>query len=390
MLRSMLFLLGFQGTVPEQVHIAFGKDPRTTMSVAWQTPMPTEDQVIEWGSGANRQRTSARRVRYQRETGAIYEVRLQNLQPDTTYSYRVGEEAGGWSRTYQFRTAPRSPRQFHFTAFGDHGVTPKALWNARNVMRENPAFHLLLGDISYANGNQPVWDDYLRQIEPMAAQFPIMAALGNHENETIKVDGTPLRIGYEAYLARFALPEPEQQYWFDYGNARFVSFNSDKYADADQLAWLGRTLSDARRNARVKWLIVFQHHPPYGSCEKRGDNLPLIKAVTPIFDQFKVDLVLSGHDHHYERQYPLRDGQITSKSPGQYRQGDGTLYVKQGGGGKSLYNFVDPQPEMCAFREKSYGYLKVTVPDRGPLVIDALRSDNTLMERIEILPRDRS
>ena len=360
------------------------------MSVAWQTAIPTSHPLIEWGTGGSRQRTSAHRVRYQRETGAIYEVRLNGLLPDTAYSYRVGDDAGGWSRSYQFRTAPARPRQFHFTAFGDHGVTPNALWNVRNVMRENPAFHLLLGDISYANGNQPVWDDYLRQIEPMAAQFPIMAALGNHENENIKVDGKSVNIGYEAYLARFALPEPEKQYWFDYGNARFVSFNSDKYADPDQLAWLGRTLSDARRNARVKWLIVFQHHPPYGSSKGRGDNQGLIKAVTPILDQFKVDLVLSGHDHHYERQYPLRDGQVTSRDASRYVQGDGTLYVKHGGGGKSLYDFIDPQPEICAYREKTYGYLKVTVPEQGPLVIDALRSDNTLMERIEILPRDRS
>ena len=71
-----------------------------------------------------------------------------------------------------------------------------------HIAREQPAFHLLLGDYSYANGKQPVWDEWLNLIEPMTRSVPLMAALGNHENETIdgkKVHqiGVPWHWGYK-------------------------------------------------------------------------------------------------------------------------------------------------------------------------------------------------
>jgi hypothetical protein len=94
--------------------------------------------------------------------------------------------------------------------------------------------------------------------------------------------------------------------------------------------------------------------------------------------------VLAGHDHHYERQYPLREGHITTKEKTGYQKGRGTLYMIQGGGGKSLYDFSDPMPEVCAVREKTTGYLSVTVRQSGPLTIEAKRTDGSSIEKIEI------
>ena len=372
-------------SAPEQVHLAFGDDPRTSMSVVWQTANPVRSPRVEFGrTGAFGQRALARRVRYGHETGAIWEARLSGLRPGATYRYRVGDPAGGWSTTYAFRMAPQNPDHFTFTAFGDHGITPEAAKNVRNVLREDPAFHLLLGDVSYANGNQPVWDEYLRQIEPMAARIPFMLTLGNHENERIRVNCQDIRIGYAAYLARFALPGREESYAFDFGNARFVAFNSDKFREEAQLRWLEGVLSSARRDKWIKWIIVFQHHPPYGSSAGRDDNSGLIQTLTPVFDRYRVDLVLAGHDHHYERQYPVRAGKVVSTAKSGYTHGAGTLYFIQGGGGKSLYDFTDPKPAMCAYREKATGYLRVTIRRNGPLTIESKRTDGSVMETVEI------
>lgn len=371
---------------PEQVHISFGGRPTSEIRVVWQTALPTKTQTVEYGtSPALGQVAKGKRVRYEYETGAIAEVGLSGLQAGTTYYYRAGDPVGGWSPIRKFKTAVADPDSFAFTAFGDHGVGPVSEQSVKNVVAENAAFHLLLGDISYANGTQPIWDTYLRQIEPMASQIPLMAAIGNHENEDIKVDGVEKSIGYVAYLARFAHPGNEKWYSFDYGRARFVSVNSDDYSNAEQLKWIDRTLAKARSDRNVKWLIVLQHHPLYGTSKGRGDNPGLIRAFAPLFDRYKVDLVLAGHDHHYERQYPLRHGTITSNAQSGYKRGDGTLYIIQGGGGKSLYDFSDPKPEICAVREKSHGYLRVTVPKVGPLKIEAKRLDGSLIETIEIL-----
>jgi hypothetical protein len=375
-------------TIPEQVHIAFGEDPKSIMRIMWQTGIATQKRIVEYGTSPSLgQSAEGIRPSYEYETGALAEVTLRDLKPDVKYFYRVGDPIGGWSPVYSFRTAPKRTSEFVFTAFGDHGVGPDPAKNVQNIVREQPAFHLLLGDVSYAGGsNQPVWDKYLRQIEPMASGIPYMSTLGNHENERITVHGQRRDIGYVSYLARFALPDRETWYSFDYGCARFVAFNSDDFSNSEQLRWLESTLSDARQRKEIKWLIVYFHHPLYSSNKGRGNNVKLIKAIEPLLDKYKVDLVLAGHDHHYERQYPIRAGQVVSRELTNYPKGLGTQYVVQGGGGKSLYDFSDPKPDICLIREKTVGYIRVTVRDRGPLTVESKRVDGSLIEKFEIKP----
>jgi len=381
-----LAALAFADNKPGEVHIAFGDDPKTTMSVVWQTATPTEAPTVRYGtSKANLSRTAkATRSRYAYETKAIAEAKLTGLQAGTTYYYRVGDKDAGWSQVFSFRTAPSTPQSWAFTAFGDHGISPDAIKNVANIVREKPAFHLLLGDVSYANGKQPIWDDYLAQIQPMAATIPYMPTLGNHEDEEMKIDGKEIKIGYVSYLARFALPQQETHYFFDYGDVRFVAFNSDAYDQPGEIPWLRKTLAEARANKKIRWTVVFQHHPPYGSSKGRDDNEGEVKALVPVFDEFKVDLVLCGHDHHYERQFPMRGGRPTSSAMSGYKKGVGTLYMVQGGGGKSLYDFSEPKPAICAYREKTTGYLRVTVVKGGSMTIEAKRIDGSLMEKIVI------
>jgi hypothetical protein len=385
LVAASLVLAGQLATTPSEIHIAYGNDPTTSMNVVWQTGQPTTNPVVQYGLSPNLGATThARRSSYAYETRVISEAMLRDLEPNKTYFYRVGDAEGGWSATHSFRTAETDPKSFVFTAFGDHGLGEQAEASVAAILRERPVFHALLGDVSYANGNQPIWDQYLKLIEPLASQIPFMLTLGNHENEQLEVNGERKQIGYVSYFARFALPLPEEHYTFDMGPARFVAFNSDDYANPVQLDWLRDTLSAARKDRRVKWIVVFQHHPPFGSSKGRDNNLGEIKTVVPIFDKYKVDLVLSGHDHHYERQFPLRNNRITSRAMTNYKRGDGTLYMIQGGGGKSLYDFTEPKPEICAFREKSHGYLRVTVRKQGPLTIEAKRLDGSIMEKIEI------
>ena len=357
------------------------------MRVVWQTEIPTSQSLVEYGLTEQLGNTAlATRRTYPYETGAIVEATLYNLKPNSTYYYRVGNAADGWSKTSQFHTGNPNPKEFSFTAFGDHGISEDAVKNVENTLFENPAFHLLLGDVSYANGTQPIWDSYLRQIEPATSRIPFMIAYGNHENETMIIDGKANHIGYVSTLTRFAMPGYEQHYSFDYGNARFVTYNSDDYQNPFQLAWLDQTLAAARQDKRIKWIIVFEHHPLYGTSKGRGDNAGEIKAIGPILDKYKVDLVLAGHDHHYERQFPMRDNQIVSKEQTTYKKGVGTLFITQGGGGKSLYDFSDSRPDKCAFRERTTGYVRVTVRSKGALTIEAKRIDRSIMETITIHP----
>ena len=373
-------------TTPEQVRVALGDDPRSSVRIVWQTARPTARRIVEYGeTDALGRVAEGIRPSYAYETGALAEATLRRLKPGRAYFYRVGDPEGGWSPVRTFRTANRWPERFTFTAFGDHGVSPDARTNVANILAEKPVFHALLGDISYANGNQPVWDDYFRQIEPMASAIPTMPVLGNHENEKLKKGDSVQPIGYVSYLARFALPGKETWYAFSVGHARFLGLNSDDPSNPEQLRWLEDELRRARRDRSVGWLIVLQHHPLFGSTKGRGDNEPLAKVFQPYFDRYQVDLVLAGHDHHYERQHPMRGAQIVQTTPAPYKKGRGTLYITQGGGGKSLYDFVEEKPAKCAVRDKSAGYLKVTVEGRNRLTIESKRVDGSLIESIDIV-----
>lgn len=368
---------------PSQLRIAYGADPCTQIRLTWQVAMPTESPQVEYGTTPQLgMRALAQRRTYSHETGVIYSALLTNLQPNTRYYYRVGSPQGGFSRAYTFHTPRRGPHDFVFTAFADHGTTPFSVRNTRNVLAHNPTFHFIAGDLSYANGRQPVWDLYERQLEVLTARVPTMVCLGNHENERV---GNK-RIGYRAALARFPMPDPDRYFYqFHLGNAFFVAFNSNEPDDTEQLRWLERTLQDAQRNRIYRWRIAFMHHPPYSSTARRGNNARIIQTFVPLLERYQVDLVIMGHNHNYERFYPMRGGQAVVRSGTRYPQGKGVVYVICGGGGVSLYDLMPKPTPTTAKRERTYCYLKVRVPASGALQVEAYRIDNSLIDRFEIV-----
>jgi predicted MPP superfamily phosphohydrolase len=363
-----------------QVHLSWSENPQTTISITWQSSTPLSRPMVQYGAGnALSQTAIARRVRYAQETGPLYQVTLRNLKPDTVYSYRVGDESKGWSEVRTFRTAPAEPpARFVFTAFADHGVTPAAQQNVQRVLAgERPAFHIIMGDLSYANGNQPIWDQWFDLIEPLASQVPLMVCPGNHEDER--------NIGFATYLARFALLGKELYYRFDYGGARFILFNSQHFRDAEQLRWFEQELREARRDQKVRWVIVSMHHPLYSSTVNRLNDAARIEVLQPLFDRYRPDLVLLGHHHNYERTYPLIGMKPVSKHLSRYRKGEGVIFVTSGGGGKSLYDQTSEQPAFTAKREKCYQYLRLTVSDKS-LKVECYRTENnSLLDRFEIV-----
>ncbi|GIV08778.1 MAG: hypothetical protein KatS3mg019_0869 [Fimbriimonadales bacterium] len=369
------------GTEPKQLRLAFGANPTTQMSITWQTEQPLQDPIVEYGETPNLgSRVAAQRVTYPYETGVIYRAMLSDLKPGQRYYYRAGSAQGGFSRAHAFRTARSGLHDFTFTAFADHGTTRFSVQNSRNVAALNPLFHFIVGDTSYANGRQPVWDTYLEQLEVLAARVPVMVCFGNHENERIGEQ----RIGYIAAETRFAMPNKGQYYEFTISNARFIAFNSNERENESQYQWVERALQRARAERAIRWLIVVAHHPLYGSTQRRGNNSSMIRRFQPLFDRYRVDLVIHGHDHVYERMYPMRGGKTVVNSGNRYRQGAGVVYVTCGGGGVSLYDLAPEPTPWTATRERTYCYLKVSVPVRGAMRVEAYRVDSTPIEAFEI------
>ncbi len=175
---------------------------------------------------------------------------------------------------------------------------------------------LLLGDISYYGSIEDRWNDVF--VEPYGplidAGVKWELAIGNHEIEEERSEYAQQEI--EAQLRRFG--KPGTYYLAQHGPADIFVLDSSTplilgETGPEQIAWLERALADST----ARWKLAMVHHPLYSSG-RHGSNLEVRDALEPLFIEGGVDLVLTGHDHHYERTTPQ----------------DGVTYVVSGGGCK--------------------------------------------------------
>ena len=127
--------------------------------------------------------------------------------------------------------------------------------------------------------------------------------------------------------------ERELYYSFDYGNAHFVILNNYfaiSSVGSSQYNWLKNDLAASSQF----WKFVVFHQPAYAtdSSQSPRDDTNIVRNLVPLFEQYNVDIVLSGHFHDYERMYPLQGGQVSTIDAG------GVVYVVTGGGGAGLSN----------------------------------------------------
>jgi hypothetical protein len=388
---------------PEQVHLTWGQDPATSVSVSWASPARAVNPGVRLGYGLIPAQERTYTDGLNGETVWTYHVQLTGLRPDTSYRYEVmaGNATAPFSAS--FRTAPRGRAPFRFTSFGDL-ATPNTAWvlsygqaayAVQQVETQQPLFHLLNGDLCYADLNptsQPeVWRDFGNNTQTSAAYRPWMPCPGNHELEWYEAAD-----GYGSYLTRYTLPDNQlprfrgRWYSFRVGSVLFVSLDASdvvfqdsgpfvagptaftpaagtgnapiepgsslyvrNYSGGAQTAWLEQTLAGARDSGEVDWIVVQMHMSACSSSHGNGSDLGIRAQWLPLFDRYQVDLVVNGHDHDYERSFPvrgydsdvgtevatgatvqtLRPHPVTTTDTGTFDTSQGTVYLVLGGGG---------------------------------------------------------
>lgn len=366
------------------MHLTWANDPRTSIVVQWHTRAEASNEVRFRTDGGHWQEAEGRWP-YPRPAGVgvWHETELTGLRPATAYEYALPGD-GGLSRAYTFTTAPEGEPEFRFAAFADQGDCQSyaaACEVQQRIAADHPALVLAAGDLTYGNKNGlAAVDRWFDDVMVFAASSPVMPAWGNHEWE----EGDPI----ENYKGRFALPEAHGEDWysFDYAGVHFVAL-PELYVPVDPggafHAWLEEDLEAAAADPERRWTVVFGHRPFFSTGTRNGSSGRLLRHLVPVLDRHRVDLVITGHEHNYERTLPLREAAPTSNDPRRSAQGQGTIYVVTGGGGAELYDDFGPQEPWGAVREAVHQHLRVDVSGEA-LKVASVASGGALVDEFEI------
>ncbi len=313
---------------------------------------PASQNTLRYGMGDLSQQVT--------EPQPVHEhvLALRDLQPATRYQWQLND-----GPVYSFWTpasAPASGPLYRLGASGDSHFgadTARQPQTAQSILsyvtRPEHQFHafFLLGDITEMGMNNEEWILTLDTLAPFSYAVPVRPILGNHDG---LINGVEHYFAY-FYPAGLATPHGTQRYYrIDAGPVHVLALEMMWGIDTfspQQRAWFIRQLESI---PPTDWVIVMMHSMVYSSGAV-SDGLPwydppdMIREVAPLLEKHRVDLVLSGHNHHLE-----------------FLQQNGVSYAVVGG----LGGLPDPpatyrSPASLWYQSGTHGFADIAVyPDR--------------------------
>ncbi|XP_013772685.2 acid phosphatase type 7-like [Limulus polyphemus] len=355
-------------TQPEQIHISYGVAP-TEMVVTWVTMDPTSSSIVEYGEHNLNKSAKGSSTKFvdggsEKRVFYIHRVVIKNLSPGTLYRYHCGSNEG-WSSLYFFSTMRKgnkwSPR---FAVFGDLGNV-----NAQSLPRlqeetQRGMYDVILhvGDFAYDmdTDNARVGDEFMKQLEPIAAYVPYMTCVGNHEQA----------YNFSNYVNRFSMVE------------KTGKINNNFFSTSEA--------SKPENRAQRPWIITMGHRPMYCSSDDGDDcthkesiirkGIPVIHAfgLEDLFYKYGVDIEIWAHEHVYERLWPVYDRKVYNGSFAEpYTNPKAPVHIITGSAGCQERHdpFVANPPPWSAFRNADYGYTRMQVINNTHLSLEQVSDD---------------
>ncbi|MDW5593983.1 metallophosphoesterase [Conexibacter stalactiti] len=286
-------------------------------------------------------------------------VEFRDLKPGTRYAYRVGDgtDPNGWPVTNwtaweDFTTAEAGLKPYSFVYFGDaqnyiDSAVPRVFHQA---ILDRPKAKLMIhaGDLVNQTGvsdanlqiQEKEWGEWYGAAGYNNQTRNVLATPGNHEynSSTAITSFWKPQFPFPANGPRAAdgnvLEAVKQSaYYVDYQGVRYISLDSNPLQNgpvqndvlAAQTQWFEAILSDPNR---PKWTVVTFHHPVYAGTSSRNNQV-VRDNWNPLIDRYKVDLVLQGHDHVYNRGNQIKDDDTTDPT-----KSHGAVYSISVSGGK--------------------------------------------------------
>ncbi|KAM9433440.1 acid phosphatase type 7 isoform 1-T1 [Salvelinus alpinus] len=394
------------GTQPEQVHISYAGFPGS-MEITWTTFNETEESTVEYGLWGGRlfELTAKGKATLFVDGGSegrkmyMHRVTLTDLRTASAYVYHCGSEAG-WSDVFSFtalnESTSWSPK---FAIYGDMGnENPQSLARLQKETQVGMYDVILhVGDFAYDmhEDNGRIGDEFMRQIQSIAAYVPYMTCPGNHEAE----------YNFSNYRNRFSMPGQTESLWYSWnvGSAHIISLSTEIYFFLDygvdlifkQYEWLKNDLEEANKpenRAERPWIITMGHRPMYCSnndkddCTQfesyvrlgRNDTKPPAPGLEDLLYLYGVDLELWAHEHTYERLWPVYGYKVFNGSIEQpYVNPKAPVHIITGSAGcrENHDPFVPNPRDWSAFRSTDYGYTRMQVHNTTHLYLEQVSDD---------------
>ncbi|CAM9579093.1 unnamed protein product [Lampetra planeri] len=396
--------IGFQ---PEQMHLSSTGNPRSIM-VTWVTTNKT-DSIVEYsrfgsklfGLKAIGSSTIFTDGGVEKRFMYIHRVLIKELDPGAQYVYHSGS-TDGWSDMFFF-SAMREGSDWspQLAVFGDMGnENPQSLARLQKETQMGMYDAILhVGDFAYDmdEDNARIGDEFMRQIESIAAYVPYMTCPGNHENA----------YNFSNYRNRFSMPGNTEGLWYSWniGPAHIISISTEVYYYTDygldlllkQYEWLKKDLEEAslpENKKQTPWIITIGHRPMYCSNNDTDDcktfnsrvrtgfnsSSGVMPGLEKLFFIYGVDIEFWAHEHSYERLWPIYDYKVLNGSRDfPYVNPKGPVHIITGSAGcrERVDPFVPHARDWSAFRSSDYGYTRLKIQNGSHVYLEQVSDDQS-------------
>ncbi len=293
-------------SVPDRISLTFGENALSERTLTWRCDTMLQTSYVRIIRDTERDTMSlpakGKMVFSRSGKQAYYYLRLSGLKANSKYSYRV--QSGNQFSTWHCFTTAKDRNQMNFLLFGDVqdelGKDSHYLFMEANAHYPQAQFWAFVGDV-IERPEDKYWNIFLSSIVNIEGDKPLIVCAGNHEY----IKGLHNTLD-SRWTDTFMYPDngdvchKGSVYYIDFPLLRYIVLNTEGLQNAfdyvSTLNWLGKVLSSNKRH----WTIVMMHHPVYSSALHRN-NLLLKWMFRPLFDKYKVDMVIAGHDHSYMR-----------------------------------------------------------------------------------------
>jgi len=367
-ISSMASIKSQTSPTPKGIRLTIINDPTNSAVISWYTESPATSPIVYYDTESSLatplQKTATQKTI---DSTYIYTVELTDLTANTTYFYKIMTD----TTTYNFTTAAgRDMDNVQFLVLGDTQSLKEVTWNltAQSMEKfgDDIDFVLHMGDIVNTGTDQEEFNTYFDNMESIHAYKPCFFTEGNHEDGLLTKMYDNIPLPSNGMSSRY--------YSFNWGPASFVSLNNN---DAEfwphtkmPLIWLEREMSNFDLDKYTLWKFAYFHQPMFNSKLSRTDKYELIPTWLPILDNHGVDIVFTGHNHFYERTYPMNHlGQINTSETTNFIDPESPIYITCNADNK-LYDYFenpgDPLPDYVYYHNKtrqvSYVNISVNVP----------------------------